>query len=577
MKLLLRYCLLHFLFVAPLLLASLSDTFVNGFVHPANTAVNNLRRDKDIVGNRIQRILGGVQYGSRPILLSTLSPQPKEEIETLPYNWKDQWYALTFASHVLNPSETAEVVPAAVFGQPLVLWRSEDGGHIHCADDVCPHRAAALSEGRTRDGKLECYYHGWQFDGKEKGACSFIPQLSTGAQIPKAACLKMRECRVVEGIVWVWMGDGSSEPTKEVPAQNDELDQLTGQRNGFLVNDFQIDLPYDHSYLVENLIDPAHIDISHDRTPGGGRRERAEAYDMIVDKESVSPDGFTGRYRVESQAKKDGPYIEVQYQAPGIVRQRGFPLGANSTVYFGVALHCMPLALGRSRLLFRAYFGGLPKLLMFILSSKPAFLRHLNSCKVLEQDAGLITTQEDHFKRQPNHQIKDDFLMLDSSDAFVKAYRQWMDQVGHGMPWFQGLAKRSVNVDDHLTGFVGPPALDPMFHRAGNHMETRYHRHVVHCPATRNALARVQKLKRIMLGLAVLSVTLSCGTAPLVGSSSTGSALSPKMLSMAKHALKILVPFIPASCLASALLHRLEQAFFVSFKRKEQMRTEKGI
>ena len=82
-------------------------------------------------------------------------------------------YALTYASYVPNPSRSAEVTPASVFGEPLVLWRSEDDGTVHCADDVCPHRAAALSEGRLRDGKLECYYHGWQFDGKK--VCCFNP------------------------------------------------------------------------------------------------------------------------------------------------------------------------------------------------------------------------------------------------------------------------------------------------------------------------------------------------------------------------------------------------------------------
>lgn len=77
---------------------------------------------------------------------------------TIPYNWKNQWYAVTFASYVTNPSSSAEVTPISVFGNPMVLWRSQDDGDIHCADDECPHRAAALSEGRLRDGKLECVY-----------------------------------------------------------------------------------------------------------------------------------------------------------------------------------------------------------------------------------------------------------------------------------------------------------------------------------------------------------------------------------------------------------------------------------
>lgn len=53
------------------------------------------------------------------------------------------------------------------------------------------------------------------------------------------------------------------------------------------------------------------------------------------------------------------------------------------------------LGIGRSRLLFRTYFKGLPWIAGLILGLKPKWLRHLNSCKVLEQDVGLITTQED--------------------------------------------------------------------------------------------------------------------------------------------------------------------------------------
>lgn len=252
------------------------------------------------------------------------------------------------------------------------------------------------------------------------------------------------------------------------------------------------------------------------------------------------------------------------------------PRGLNSSITFGAALHCMPLALGRSRLLFRTYVGGLPPVLKLIVSSKPAFLRNLNSCKILEQDVGLITTQEDYFKRHPDRRLQDDFLLLKSTDVFVKSYRQWLDQVGHGMPWFQGLVTKSDNVDDHLTGFETPPGLNPLFHRAGNFLETRYHRHVMHCPTTRNALTRLQQTKRFSIAVAIAAITLSCAITPLVGSTSGQATIGPRLLRTATQTLKVLVPTIPLSCTASALLHRLEQRFFVSFKRKEQMRTERG-
>ena len=405
----------------------------------------------------------------------------------------------------------------------------------------------------------------WQFDGNKDGECNFIPQLEKNSQIPKQACLSLRECRVVEGIVWVYMGDNAS--ITDPPIQGDgmeDIDPITNKHPEYVVNDFQIDLPYDHSYLVENLIDPAHIPISHDATSGGGKRENAQAYEMIVDTNSVSPAGFTGRFRTATQRENNDPFIEVQYEAPGIIRQKGTPRG---NIKFGAALHCMPLTLGRSRLLFRAYFTGLPKIAKLLITMKPRFLRDLNSCKILEQDVGLITTQEDHFKRT-KHALKDDYILLGSSDTFVKTYRQWLDKVGHGMPWFQGLATRSLNVDNHLAEPpILPPNLDSISHRAGNHVETRYHRHVMHCPNTKNALHRVQAMKKGMLILTIASITLSCG----ISSSSNLLPYVPKKL------IKALVPLIPLSTLATAGLHKLEQRFFVSFKRKNQMSTESGL
>ena len=122
------------------------------------------------------------------------------------------------------------------------------------------------------------------------------------------------------------------------------------------------------------------------------------------------------------------------------------------------------------------------------------------------------STQEDHFKRT-KHSLKNDCILLSSSDVFVNGYRQWLDKVGYGMPWYQGLATRSSNVDDHLANLPpSSPTLEPIHHRAGI-IETRYHRHVMHCPTTRKALGRVKTLKKIMAALAVSSITLSCGMA----------------------------------------------------------------
>ena len=91
----------------------------------------------------------------------------------------------------------------------------------------------------------------------------------------------------------------------------------------------------------------------------------------------------------------------------------------------------------------------------------------------------------------------------------------------------------------------------------------------MHCPKTLNALHRVQALKKGMLALALATITLSCGM-----SAASNQVLSNKLT---RRLLKVLVPLIPISSLAAAGLAKLEQRFFVSFKRKEQMSTETGL
>jgi phenylpropionate dioxygenase-like ring-hydroxylating dioxygenase large terminal subunit len=43
-----------------------------------------------------------------------------------------------------------------------------------------------------------------------------------------------------------------------------------------------VDLPYDASYLAENLLDPAHIPVSHHATEGGGNRKNARPLNFEV-------------------------------------------------------------------------------------------------------------------------------------------------------------------------------------------------------------------------------------------------------------------------------------------------------
>ncbi|KAF8779000.1 hypothetical protein HU200_003106 [Digitaria exilis] len=81
------------------------------------------------------------------------------------FDWLDQWYPF---------APVCDLDPGAphgktVLGLRVVAWHDTSGtgsGDWLVFDDACPHRLAPLSEGRIDgQGRLQCVYHGWCFDG----------------------------------------------------------------------------------------------------------------------------------------------------------------------------------------------------------------------------------------------------------------------------------------------------------------------------------------------------------------------------------------------------------------------------
>lgn len=94
-----------------------------------------------------------------------------------------------------------------ILGTPIVLFRGE-GGAPGALLDRCPHRNVPLSLGKCREGRLECGYHGWQFD--RAGECRKVPALSGPATAP-ARKTPAFACREQDGFVWVW-GEADDAP-----------------------------------------------------------------------------------------------------------------------------------------------------------------------------------------------------------------------------------------------------------------------------------------------------------------------------------------------------------------------------
>jgi len=119
----------------------------------------------------------------------------------------DGWYAAAI-SHAIR----RRPVRLRRFGRELVAWR-DAAGRPACVHAACPHRGADLALGRTRDGLLECPYHGFRFAAD--GRCARAPCQGHSSRVPGRLRAQVVPAQEQYGLVWLWWGSG--EPTARVP------------------------------------------------------------------------------------------------------------------------------------------------------------------------------------------------------------------------------------------------------------------------------------------------------------------------------------------------------------------------
>lgn len=352
----------------------------------------------------------------------------KDETETRTedranFDWQECWYPATFAEDL--PADRP--VRVTLWDLGIVLFRDGDG-QINALRDLCPHRAARLSDGQLRDGRLECLYHGWQFDGA--GDCQFIPQMVPGRDYPIRSCVRQFPVQITDGIVWIWNGAADrADPAKIPPSQSRGV-------AGIHAVTFQMDLPYDQSYLIENVIDIAHIHIAHDGMRGGGLREAAKPLDFTI--EHDGPEGIRATFRSIGLERAEGaPDIAgalVEFVAPNLIRYSS--RYARSDLVAGLELYALPAGKGRCRLLYRKYanFTGWRERI------KPRWLEHQTQCLILEQDMNVVVGQHEEIEAA-DKPLRELWLPIKTSDRLVVAYRRWLDRYGAALPFFRGFGE----------------------------------------------------------------------------------------------------------------------------------------
>lgn len=391
-----------------------------------------------------------------------------------------------------------------------MLFRDGDGT-LGCLHDRCPHRAARLSDGHVIDGRLECLYHGWQFDSD--GRCVSIPQLPHGSAIPVRACAASYAVVERQGIAWVWPGESGDAEAGEIPV----IPAL--DRHGFTSIDFMMDLPYGQPYLVENIIDIAHIHIAHDGIRGGGQRELAAPLQFTVVENTAH--GIRSTFAsIGDGTPREGPALRgarVAFVAPNLVWYESEYVDAERAS--GLALYSLPLAESRCRLIYRAY-SNFPRWRDRIA---PRAAQHWTQCTILEQDMRVVMGQSDEIEGG-DVPLRDLWLPIKSSDALVVQYRKWLDEYGASMPSGRGFA--TVRPAREAAHAGGPPAVD------------RFQLHTSICASCSRAHRVAEHASKALIAAIVVLLAagvLSSGTLSVV---STTAALAAGLGAVIARAVK---------------------------------------
>ncbi len=236
---------------------------------------------------------------------------------------RNAWYAVAMAEEV-----TRTPLRRVILGEPLVLYRAEDGTAV-ALEDRCCHRLAPLSPGKLVGDCIECPYHGLRFD--PDGTCTFIP-----GQLDIPARARVQAYPLVEryGLIWAWMGDAAAELAR-LPDWRWAESADWAVRGGY----FHIKCHY--ALSVDNLMDLSHIAYVHSGTIGSA----SDAEKAVIDTLS-EPGRVTVRRWVENQPpspgfqKRFGPdpidrWQLIEFQPPCYIRTfKGLGKGIYGTAGF---------------------------------------------------------------------------------------------------------------------------------------------------------------------------------------------------------------------------------------------------
>lgn len=225
---------------------------------------------------------------------------------------RNHWYVAAWSKDVLRG-----LLPRTLLGEKVVLFRTEDGTAV-ALTDRCPHRNLPLSAGKLLGDRIQCGYHGLEFDATGAG-------VNAPGEPSIPAWCQVRAFPVAERFGWtfIWMGDPTLASTETLPAFHHELENPSwGAATGQLL------IPCGYQLILDNLLDLSHLAYVHSSSTGNDDVAMAAKVEVSSDHEehvrqTRQMRGVTPAPAFVYYGGFDGPIDRWQmtdYRAPSYIR-----------------------------------------------------------------------------------------------------------------------------------------------------------------------------------------------------------------------------------------------------------------
>jgi phenylpropionate dioxygenase-like ring-hydroxylating dioxygenase large terminal subunit len=223
---------------------------------------------------------------------------------------RNVWYCAAWSDELSD-----QLLGRKILDEPIVMFRTECGA-AKALRDFCSHKLSPLRLGRHIGDRIECPYHGLQFDGN--GRCVHNPH-GTGVT-PRAADIRAFPLVERDTILWIWMGDPALADDTKVP----DCSYISSQQRRTVKNVFTVAANYRLS--IDNLMDLAHVFFVHRQSAGASTRnmqiEVTEEEDTVCDRRFSA--GSTGlNFFAEALGDVGGLYdnwLDIKWSPVGVLR-----------------------------------------------------------------------------------------------------------------------------------------------------------------------------------------------------------------------------------------------------------------